>query len=747
MYQSKYEWKVRKKNVDMEEDTVQAFKLNNLEKTVLENRGYTVDEDLNKVFNPKTYDASLVHNIDHAVKRIETAITNDESILIYGDFDADGITSTVLLSNALKRKTQNVEFIIPDRITDGYGPNMSIFEEVVVGQFDLVITVDNGISGKEEIRFLKENEVDVIVVDHHSFGENVPETTIIHPAHPDGDYPYNALAGVGITYKLVQALGLEEAGDLALVAIGTVADLVPIIDENKKFVTEGLRVLNDTPLRGIKSLLRSAGHDGLIDEETIGFSIAPRLNATGRLGEAAVAVELLLEEDPDAAYELSMAVERMNQERKQLVEEIHGEAAEMVDETSQINIVYKEGWHPGVIGIVASRLVDQFGKPAIVFTLDGEAYRGSARSIEGVDLHGVLKEHSNHYNSYGGHSQALGIEVAGDKIEDFKNELMEYFESLGLDLRPVKYIDYQLKPGNMTMKEFERFERLKPFGQSFKSPIFMVNNAKIGNIRQVGKDKSHIKITIPELDLDVIGFRFGHLSHEVGNGDTISLIGTVNINEFNQKRSLQMVLSDASIDTVQIMDMRSRSDQQFDIITKDDVFLIQEGSEKKGPNYYHYGESLPFVTGSVVLRDLPDSLDNLTYSLNNIHVSKMILIFHSRDELFFSGVPNQNDIEKLQNVIDGAEEGSIDLAKHAPPLAKKLGITMTFLKMMTDIMEDMKIIVLENGIVYKGNADGDRNLNESAYFRLLNSRMEAETRLKMSSTNELKQYIRTLISN
>ncbi len=747
MYQSKYEWKVRKKTADIEEGLVQKLKLNNLEKTVLENRGYTQEEDLNKIFNPVSYAASLVRDMAQAVERIESAIINEESILIYGDFDADGITSTVLLSNALRRKTQNVEFIIPDRISDGYGPNMSIFEEVVVGQFDLVITVDNGISGKEEIAFLKENDVDVIVVDHHTFGDHIPDATIIHPDHPEGDYPYNELAGVGITYKLVQALGLDTREDLALVAIGTIADLVPVIDENKKLVTEGLEVLNDQTLLGIKSLLRSAGHDGHIDEETIGFTIAPRLNATGRLGEASIAVELLMEEDPDAAYELSMAVERMNLERKQLVEEIHTEAADMADGTSQINIVYNEGWHPGVIGIVASRLVDQFGKPAIVFTLDGTVYRGSARSIEGVDLHGVIKEHSTHYNSYGGHSQALGIEVAANDIETFKNELGEYFESLGLDLRPVKHIDYQLKPGNMKMKEFERFERLKPFGQSFKTPIFMVNNVKIGVIRQVGKDKSHIKITVPELELDVIGFKFGHLIHEVGNGDTISLIGTVNINEFNQKRSLQMILLDAAIDTVQIMDMRSRTDQQFDIINQDDVFLIQEGREKKGQNYYHYGERLPFVTGSVILRDLPDSLDNLAYSLNDIHISKMILIFHSKNELFFSGLPNRSDIEDLHTVIEGAEDGSINLAKHAPPLSKKLGITMTFLKMMTDIMEDLKIISLKNGIVYKGNADMEWNLNESAHFRLLNSRMEAETRLKMSSTNELKQYVRTLISN
>src|SRR5699024_527473 len=208
----------------------------------------------------------------------------------------------------------------------------------------------------------------------------------------------------------------------------------------------------------------------------------------------------------------------------------------------------------------------------------------------------------------------------------------------------------------------------------------------------VGKDKTHIKINIPEIDLDVIGFNFGHLLQEVGKGDTISLIGTVNIKEFNQKRTLQMVLMDAAVDTVQIMDMRSRTDQQFDIITQDDCFLIGEGKEKKGPNYYHYGERLPFITGSVVLRDLPDSLDNLTFSLNDIHVSKMILIFQSNRELYSSEIHRREDIAIPMKVIQGEEDGSIDLDRHTPDLAKKLGVAMTFLKMMTDIMVDLEII-------------------------------------------------------
>ncbi|WP_020008543.1 single-stranded-DNA-specific exonuclease RecJ [Salinicoccus albus] len=747
MFQSKYEWKVRKKTADIDDSDAADFKLNTLEQTILENRGYVNARHLDKIFKPKSHDASQIYAIDEAVNRINTAIKNDDSILIYGDFDADGITSTVLLLKALKKRTDNVDFLIPDRLTDGYGPNRNLFEEVAADQFSLVITVDNGISGRKEIDFLLRQGVDVIVCDHHTFGSSVPECIIIHPAHPQGEYPFNALAGVGITYKLTEALGLADEAGMSLAAIGTVADMVPLVDENKRLVIDGLRVLNDSPPEGIRALLNSSGHDGIIDEDTIGYSIAPRLNASGRLGEAAIAVELLIEEDRSTAYEMSMVLERMNQERKELVDHIYAEAEGKVDGQDQVNVIYGEGWHPGVIGIVASKLVDRFGKPAIVLTLDGEIYRGSARSIEGVDLHSVIGGHCKSYENFGGHSQALGIEVSKDDVEDFKAELGDYFNNLGLDLRPVKYIDYQLKPGNMTMKEFERFGRLKPFGQSFYPPLFMINNARTGLVKQVGKDKSHIKMTIPELDMDVIGFSFGHLNSEVRAGDTISLIGTVNINEFNQKRTLQMVLMDAAIDTVQIIDMRSKSDQNFDIISKDDVFLIEEGRETQGPNYYNYGERLPFVTGSVILRDLPASLDNLSYSLNDIHVSKIIMIFHSKTELFFTGIPNLNDVQSVYEIINSAEDGSIDLARHAPALSKKLGISMIFLKMTIDILEELKNIVLKNGIVYKVDDKPSWDMFETKHYRWLAGRMDAETHLKMSSANELKQYVRTLISN
>ncbi|WP_373446142.1 single-stranded-DNA-specific exonuclease RecJ [Salinicoccus bachuensis] len=749
MYQSKYEWKVRRKTSDIPEEVREKFKLNPLEQTILENRGFTTEADLEKIYHPKTYDAALVHMMDTAVARIEAALDGGERILVYGDFDADGITSTVLLLTALRRKAGNdsVDFFIPNRIEDGYGPNQAIFEEIVVGQYDLVITVDNGVSGGKEIAFLTSRGVDVIVVDHHAFGENVPDVPILHPDHPDGEYPFKSLAGVGITYKLVQALGLDSKEDLGWVAIGTVADLVPMIDENKRLVIEGLKILNDTPPAGVHTLLRSAGSDGYIDEETIAFGLAPRLNATGRLGEAEIAVELLLEEDTNLAYEQAVVVENMNMERKQLVETIFSEADADIDPANQINIIYREGWHPGVLGIVASKIVEKYGKPAIVLTQEDDVYRGSARSIEGVDLHEILTDHSQFHHRFGGHALALGVEVPASSIEAFREELEQHMNGLQLNLRPLKHIDYQIKQGNMSMKAFERFDRLKPFGQSFQSPVFLLTNENIGTIKQVGKDRSHIKLSMPKVGMDVIGFGFGHLINEVSTEDSISLVGTVNVNEFSQKRTLQMMLQDASVDSVQLIDMRSRTDQRFDIITQEDVFVIAESREKKGDNYYHFGEALPFTSKTVVLRDLPESLENLSYSLREIHASKIIALFHQKEELFFTGIPKPADISNVLQLVEKAEDGSIDLARHAPALADRLGMKMKFLKMTIDIMTDLEIITLKNGIVYKGQEDGSWKLEESRHYQKLKNQLEAEKLLKMSSSSELKEYLRSLISN
>lgn len=745
MFTSKYTWQVRERTEKISEAIKKEYKLNNLEATLLENRGYNTSEKIDEILAPAEYNWQYMPNINEAAEMILKHLKAESRILIYGDYDADGITSTTMLYDALKAKNENVFYFIPNRMEHGYGPNYDFFEFEVIGNVDLVITVDNGVAAAKEIALLRENGIDVVIIDHHAFADVIPDAVVVHAGYPESNYPFQALAGVGAAYKVLQALELHKDEYLGLVAIGTVADIVSMTDENKKLVTQGLVELNQRMPLGLSTLLKMSNHSGTVDEETIGFTIAPRLNATGRMDEASIGVELLMADDENRAYELASVIEELNTERKALVEMIYKEAALQVDDRNEINIVTGDDWHQGVLGIVASRLVDQFGKPAIVMSRDFDVFKGSARSIEGIDLLSALKQYQDFFATLGGHSQALGLSIYEDSINEFKEVVTAHFNNLKLNLKPIQYIDYKINNTNLTLKEFERIRRLKPFGKDFNKPVFMIANQTVQSIRQVGKDLSHIKITLQELDIDIIGFKFGFLHNEVQAGDKISLIGSLNINDFNHKRSLQMVLLDARIDDLQIIDMRARNEQDFSLINQNDLFVTSENNNDKD-NYFTYGESLPIAVNTIVLRDIPYDLEELKTTMKGLQASKIIVIFNDKNELFFEGLPSKQLIETADELIANAKNGSIDLTIHAPHLARKIGTSMRNLKIIIDILLDLSRIRLESGIVYKDEVKNSINIENSQYLKRLTTKIEAEAKLKMSSGQNMKDYLRTLIT-
>lgn len=745
MFTSKYTWQVRERTEKLSEDIKKEYKLNNLETKLLENRGYNTSDKVDEILAPSEYNWQYIPNINEAAEMIQKHLDTDSRILIYGDYDADGITSTTILYDALKEKNENVFYFIPNRMEHGYGPNYDFFEFEVVGNADLVITVDNGVAAAEEIALLRENNIDVVIIDHHAFADEIPDAVIVHAGYPESKYPFQELAGVGAAYKVLEALGLAKDEYLGLVAIGTVADVVSMTDENKALVTRGLAVLNQQMPLGLSTLLKMSNHSGTVDEETIGFTIAPRLNATGRMDEASIGVELLMADDENTAYEIASGIEELNTERKALVEMIYKEASVQVNQSNEINIVTGEDWHQGVLGIVASRLVEQFGKPAIVMSSDFDVFKGSARSIEGIDLLGILKEHQDYFATLGGHSQALGLSVYEDSINEFKETVTAHFNNLDLNLKPIQYIDYKITNDNLTLKDFERIRRLKPFGKDFDKPVFMITNQTVKSIRQVGKDLSHIKITLQELDIDIIGFKFGFLHNEVQAGDKISLIGSLNINDFNHKRTLQMVLLDARIDDLQIIDMRAKNEQDFSLIKQDDLFVTSEDNNGKD-NYFTYGESLPIAVSTLVLRDIPYDLEELKTTMKGLQASKIIVIFNDKNELFFEGLPSKQLIETADEIIMKAKDGAIDLSIHAPHLAERIGTSMRNLKIIIDILADLSRIRLESGIVYKDEVQSSINIENSQYLKRLTTKIEAEAKLKMSSGQNMKDYLRTLIT-
>ena len=747
MYQSTYHWMMRESSDEINEDLIKRYNLSDINKTLLENRGFTTEDDLEKILNPSTHDFSLIYNIDIATNLILKHLENNSRILIYGDYDADGITSTTILYQALKKKSESIQFFIPNRIEQGYGLDYNFLENEVVGNFDLVITVDNGVSAIKEVELLKKNDIDVIIVDHHEFTEELPDAIIIHPNHPEGDYPCKYLAGVGITYKLIEALELDEEEYMQLVMIGTVADMVPMFDENKYFTINGLKSMNNNMNTGIKALLKEAGRLQEVDEETVGFTIAPRLNATGRIDEASLAVYLLLNEISEEASELAADIEMLNDARKDMVDETYIEAEQLVNSDDKIQVLYSENWHPGILGIVASRIVENYGVPAILLTKDQDVYTGSARSINTIELLKILRELNTEHNA-NGHNQAFGIKVDESLVEDFKVELTTRMNQSYSKLKPTKDIDFKITNPNITIKDLEELNELRPFGHGFLVPTVMVSNSTIETIRQIGVDSKHLKMTLKDYSFEVIGFNFGYLFNETSIGEKIYTIGRLGINEFNGIKKVQLVLEDAEIKDMQLFDMRSKNNQNFSIINKDtDIFFVAEDKEKLGSNYYHYGETIPYNVSQVILRDLPISMNNFETTLKELKPSKLIAIFDDKDNLFFSGIPKVQTIERVYNTIIHAENGAIDLKKFAPQLAKKHNITMQMLVKVTNTLEDLNRISVQNGVIFF-DEENTENLVviESEYFKQLKEKLNSETQLKMTSRPELKTYIEKLIN-
>lgn len=746
MQQSKFEWRQREKKGSISPELIKQFSLDPLEVTILENRGILTEEQLNRIMNPKFYDSECLYNIEEIIEVIQYHVDTQSDILIYGDFDADGIISTTLLYKNLRTLTDHVSYFIPNRLEEGYGPSEVGLQKSEAFDKNLVIFVDNGVAAIDEIEELRMSDIDVIVIDHHQFKDVLPNAHILHPAHPEGDYPFQQLCAAAVVYKLLDAMNLANDDDLMLAGIATVTDLVPMIDENKAFVKAAIKLLNQSAHRSIAQLLKASGHSGVIDEEIIGYSIGPRLNATGRLGAAEIGVELLLETDTSQLTEYAIEIEETNKQRKHLVEEISAEAMNAVDASDDILVVYNDAWHHGVLGIVASKISEHFGKPAIVLSLKDDVYVGSGRSIEGFNLYEQINQVKDLLVHFGGHEQALGVSVHQGEIESFKSTLNDHVAKLYLKLKPLKMIDIKLNSELVTLKTYEKFLRLKPFGQGFGIPIVLAHDVKIGEIKRVGKDRSHIKMQFPELNMGVIGFGFGDLKDELSVHDTAHFIGTLNINHFNQNRTLQMNLLDSRIDHVQIIDMRAKHNQNFDMIDKEEaVFLIDVDKKKLGDNYYYYGEKIPFTLNTLVLRDLPSDLDALEQSLRGCYVSKLVVLFHQQTELYFTGLPTEAKIIEVDEIIGNAKDGSIDLKVHAPHLAKRVDVSMKEIKMIIDILEDLKRIHLAHAIINLGDRQTLLDINDSILYNKLVRQLHSESQLKMITSEELKTYLRELL--
>ena len=551
-------WQIYETNEDEINKISQKYNLNRLLSSIIVNRN--IKEDIDVFLNPTRsnfYDPFLMPDMEIAVDRIIKAINNKEKMIIYGDYDVDGITSITVLKSFLEDRGIYVDSYIPNRLEEGYGLNKPAIDGIVKKEYDLMITVDTGISGIEEIEYANSLGLETIVTDHHEVGDELPNAiAVVDAKRKDNQYPCRDLAGVGVVFKLIQAigikLGLEEKEYLKyldIVCVGTISDIVPLVDENRVITKLGLMLVAQTKNMGLRSLLISSGYKN-IDSTTISFGIAPRINACGRMGHADEALKLFLSKDIYEVNELTKRLNDYNKMRQDKEKSIYEDAVNQIEKNKLYEncaiVVAGEDWHHGVIGIVSSKITDLYFKPSILLCYEDEVAKGSGRSIPGFDLHDALMKCQNSIERFGGHAMAIGITIKRDKFEEFKKEFEEVARKAKIDeIIPIINIDAKINLSEINKEMVASLKKLEPFGEGNKMPIFAFKNLKIDSIRALSEGK-HLKLTLKEGNsiINAIGFNLGHLVDEYRIGDKIDVVGTLEINSFNGVDSLQINLKD-----------------------------------------------------------------------------------------------------------------------------------------------------------------------------------------------------------
>ncbi len=548
---------------DIDEEKVnklmQEYQVSKLVAMILANRSVDIESDMNKFLNPTRkdfYNPFLMPDMEKGVARILQAIENKERIMIYGDYDADGITSITVLKKFLQERNVEVGTYIPNRLDEGYGLNKEAIKSIFEKGYRLMITVDCGISGIEEIEYANSLGIQTIITDHHEPAECLPNAyAVIDAKRKDNEYPFNQLAGVGVVFKLIQALSMkleleekEYLKYLDIVCVGTISDIVPLVDENRVIAKLGLKLIEVTKNIGLRTLLDTIGFK-VINSTAISFGVAPRINACGRMGHEQAALDLFLCEDAKEARQIAeklnaFNIERQNKERQifeQVVQKIEAE-----EKDKSCIILGGENWHHGIIGIVSSKVTELYFKPSILICFEGEEGKGSGRSIPGFDLHEALMNCKESIQKFGGHAMAIGITVEKDKFNQFKQEFENYAEKEQIgDIVPVIQIDGEVGIKNINIQDVQSLKILEPFGEANKTPLFLFKNLKINSIRALSEGK-HLKLTLKDGNylIDAIGFNMGNLSEEYLLDDKVDIVGTLDINSFNGRDSIQITIKD-----------------------------------------------------------------------------------------------------------------------------------------------------------------------------------------------------------
>lgn len=533
-------------------------------------RGIESVEQAQAFFNPSLnmlHDPFLMKDMDKAVERLDRAIAADEKILIYGDYDVDGTTAVALLYKYLKNRcnTENLEYYIPDRYTEGYGVSIKGIDYAAENNFSLMLITDCGIKAVEKVKYANSKKVDIIICDHHTPGDSLPEAiAVLDPQRKDCEYPYKWLSGCGVSFKLVQAHSLKHNLPMSelyklldLLCVSIASDIVPITGENRILAYYGLQQLNTQPSLGLKTIIKVAGIDKEISINDIVFRIGPRINAAGRVESGRKSVELLTADSESTAEDIALDIDTFNDQRKKLDHNITEEAIRHIkhsdiEPSKKTTVLFNSNWHKGVIGIVASRLTESFYRPTIILTESNGLATGSARSVEGFDLYYAISQCSEYLENYGGHKYAAGLTLKLENLKPFK----EKFEQIVCEtindemLTPQINIDAQLKLSDITPEFYHMLQKFAPFGPNNTIPVFVTENViNFIGTRRVGRNNEHLKLVVVDdtrvcNDRSGIGFGMGNLYDKINTGHFFDICYTLQENEFMGKNDIQMMLKD-----------------------------------------------------------------------------------------------------------------------------------------------------------------------------------------------------------
>lgn len=722
-----------------------------------------VSPKLDDLYNP--YD---LYEMDKAKERIESAIMLGEKITIYGDYDADGVTSTSIMLESLLMLGAEVDYYIPNRFEEGYGPNVAAFEKIINSGTQLIITVDNGVKGHEAIKRAADLGVDVVVTDHHELPDELPAAyAVIHPRHPKGNYPFGDLSGAGVAFKLATAILDEVPYELLdLAAIGTVADLVSLTDENRIIVIFGLEVLQQAQRPGILRILQlSDTKPDEVDETTIGFRIAPRLNAAGRMADATIAVKLLLAQDMETAMPIADKLEQLNQKRRQYVDKITASITDdLANKTSEyVNVIAGEGWHEGVIGIVASRIVDLTGKPTVILSINKEKglAKGSGRSVAHINLFKVLNDASNLMTAFGGHQMAAGLTLPIENIANLRKQVNDYVARSYSDAERTNslILDSQLKLADITVDTIKEMETLAPFGSSNPLPKVCLKNVTIEKMRKIGADKSHLKAVLSDrssnVNVDAVGFGFGNVIDRLGSLPQIDIAATLNINEWNGKRKPQLMLEDIKVNETQIIDQRSRhfpsdiyglTDTAYLFFNKQVYYAAKQiqGDDEHFYFYASYGnQSLTIAEKQLVLVDCPGDEQMIKQILANNEFQIIYAIFFSFKEVYLNGLGSKEEFAKVFRYLVGHK--NIDYAHKRQELADYLQLNLNLLNFIISVFIEVGYVKMESGLLQPTKSYQPITIQDTETYQKREKLMQMEKKLLYSSNKELNNLLQAWI--